>query len=234
MAELLVRRGLLRVGPHRPLPSLFALPGLPQQPWWALAHLPPATQAAISALCASAPALLAEYEALERAAPQGDYAADSEHHAKLHTGAWTWHSAVQRGRLLPAFALAAPQAASLICAVPGLITGGVPFSYAFFSHLRAGAEIGAHCGPTNVRLRVHVPLRVPQGDVGLRVAGEARAWKVGEPLIFDDSFEHSAWNRSAGDRLVLLLDVWSPEVLVEERALIEGMFGKARKEGWLE
>jgi hypothetical protein len=232
MAAELLRRGLLRVGPHRPLPSLFALPGLAQQPWWALSHLPQDTQAALGALCAAAPALLAEYEALERSAPKGDYAEDSEH-AKLHTGAWTWHSCIQKGRLQPAFALAAPRTTSLVCAVPGVITSGVPFSYSFFSHLRAGAAIAPHHGPTNVRLRVHVPLRVPAGDLGLRVAGETRAWEVGVPLIFDDSFEHSAWNRGAGDRLVLLLDVWSPEVLVEERALIEGMFDKARKEGWL-
>lgn len=231
MAELL-RRGMLRLGPHRPLPSLFALPGLAQQPWWSLAHLPQEAQAAITALCASAPVLLQEYEALQRAAPQGDYAEDSEH-AKLHAGQWTWHSCIQKGRLLPDFALAAPRTAALVCAVPGIITGGVPFSYAFFSNLRRGADIAPHFGPTNTRLRVHVPLRVPAGDLGLRVAGHTQRWEVGTPLIFDDSFEHSAWNRGEGDRLVLLLDLWSPEVLVEERMMIEGMFSKARKEGWL-
>ncbi len=229
--DLLVRRGLLRVGPHRPLPSLFCLPGLSQQPVWKLEHLPPATQAHISELCAHVPTLLAEHDALAAAAPKGDYADEGEH--KLHQGSWTWHSFVQRGNLVADFALRAPRAASLLGSLPGLITGGVPFSYAFFSSLSAGARIAPHFGPTNTRLRMHLPLRVPQGDLGLVVAGETLRWEVGVPLIFDDSYEHSAYNATAGDRLVLLADIWTPQMHPEEQQMVVDMFARARKEGWL-
>ena len=34
-------------------------------------------------------------------------------------------------------------------------------------------------------------------------------WKVGVPLFFDDSYEHSVWNNTGEDRVVLLFDVWS-------------------------
>ena len=43
--------------------------------------------------------------------------------------------------------------------------------------LGAGAEIKPHTAPMNLRLRVHVPLAVPEGDVGMRLAGEALAWR---------------------------------------------------------
>ena len=37
----------------------------------------------------------------------------------------------------------------------------------------------------------------------LRVAGEERAWKVGEAVLFDDSFLHEVWNNCTEQRLVL-------------------------------
>ena len=67
---------------------------------------------------------------------------------------------------------------------------GVPFGHAFYSALGAGAEIKPHTAPMNLRLRVHVPLMVPEGDVGMRLAGEALTWRRGEALVFDDSFVH--------------------------------------------
>jgi aspartate beta-hydroxylase len=56
---------------------------------------------------------------------------------------------------------------------------------------------------------------------------------VGEPLIFDDAFEHAARNHTKEDRLVLLFDLWHPDLSIEERAGVEDMFKLARKEGWL-
>jgi aspartyl/asparaginyl beta-hydroxylase (cupin superfamily) len=230
MAELL-RRGLLRLGPQRPCPSLFSVPGIAQQPFWSLEDLPSATQESIAALCASAPALHREYAMMASAAPAGDYSDETEH--KLHKGEWRWHSAIHKGVFLPDFAVRCPATTGLLGAVPGLITGGVPFSYAFFSTLSAGASIAPHCGPTNTRLRVHIPCVVPPGDAGLVVAGERRAWEVGKPLIFDDSFLHHAYNSTSGDRLVFLFDIWAPTLHPEECDLVVEMFRSARKEGWL-
>ena len=33
-----------------------------------------------------------------------------------------------------------------------------------------------------------MPLRVPEGDVAMRLAGEVARWTVGEALVFDDAF----------------------------------------------
>ncbi len=42
--------------------------------------------------------------------------------------------------------------------------------------------------------------------------------------MFDDSVEHEAWNDSDHDRLVLIFDIWQPELSLEERHQIETLF----------
>jgi aspartyl/asparaginyl beta-hydroxylase (cupin superfamily) len=68
----------------------------------------------------------------------------------------------------------------------------------------------------------HLPLLVPD-QCGLRVGNEVRPWREGELLIFDDSIEHEAWNRSDEIRVVLLFDIWRPELSQEERTLLSAM-----------
>ena len=71
----------------------------------------------------------------------------------------------------------------------------MPFSFAFFSTMRAQSRIAPHNAPVNLRVRVHLPLLVPEPErCGIRVAGEARVWTPGEALAFDDAFEHEVWN----------------------------------------
>jgi aspartyl/asparaginyl beta-hydroxylase (cupin superfamily) len=89
--------------------------------------------------------------------------------------------------------------------------------------MTAGARIPPHHGFVNTRLICHLPLVVPEG-CELRVGGEMRAWREGEALIFDDTIEHEAWNRSAETRVVLLFDIWRPELSEEERGLVTAMF----------
>jgi aspartate beta-hydroxylase len=88
-----------------------------------------------------------------------------------------------------------------------------------FSLLRPGVRIPPHTGYTNARLICHLPLIVPEG-CGLRVGNEVRSWTRGEALIFDDSIEHEAWNSSDRLRVVLLFDIWRPELTEEERKLV--------------
>jgi aspartate beta-hydroxylase len=93
-----------------------------------------------------------------------------------------------------------------------------------FSLLRPGAHIPPHHGFTNARLICHLPLIVPTG-CALRVGNETRSWRPGELVVFDDSIEHEAWNNSAELRVVLLFDVWRPELSAKERELVAAMLG---------
>jgi hypothetical protein len=85
----------------------------------------------------------------------------------------------------------------------------------YFSKLGRNTKVKEHCGPTNVRWRCHLPLIVPRckssstGDpktdsshvshrksflrVGLTGVNErCVGWEEGKPILFDDSFLHSA------------------------------------------
>jgi aspartyl/asparaginyl beta-hydroxylase (cupin superfamily) len=79
----------------------------------------------------------------------------------------------------------------------------------FFSVLKPGAYIPPHTGVINTRLVVHLPLIIP-ANCGIRVGDETRGWKEGECIVFDDTFEHEAWNRSDQTRAVLIFDIWNP------------------------
>jgi aspartate beta-hydroxylase len=68
-------------------------------------------------------------------------------------------------------------------------------------------------------LIVHLPLIVPPG-CGFRVGAEQREWIPGEAFVFDDTFEHEAWNDSDMPRAVLILDIWSPLVTDAEREMV--------------
>jgi aspartyl/asparaginyl beta-hydroxylase (cupin superfamily) len=85
-----------------------------------------------------------------------------------------------------------------------------------FSLLRAGARIAPHTGTHNARLTCHLPLIVPP-NCGFRVGSETRQWQEGKVLVFDDTIEHEAWNDSGEDRVVLIFDVWRPELSEQER-----------------
>lgn len=100
---------------------------------------------------------------------------------------------------------------------------------ALFSRLKAKTHIPSHNGMVNTRLICHLPLVVPEDCGTLRVGNEQRPWVEGELLIFDDSIEHEAWNNSDRDRVVLLFDVWRPELDDEERHLVTALLGAVQK-----
>jgi aspartate beta-hydroxylase len=92
-----------------------------------------------------------------------------------------------------------------------------------FSRLEPGAHIPPHTGMLNCRLICHLPLIVPAG-CWLRVGNETRQWEEGKLLIFDDSFEHEAKNPTGELRIILLFDIWRPELCAEERKAISSIF----------
>ena len=44
-------------------------------------------------------------------------------------------------------------------------------------------------------------------DCALKVDGVTVNWHEGHCLLFDDTYEHEAWNNSKEDRIVLLIDI---------------------------
>lgn len=92
-----------------------------------------------------------------------------------------------------------------------------------FSLLRPGAHIPPHHGMMNSRLICHLPLIVPPG-CRFRVGNETREWEEGKVLVFDDSIEHEAWNDSDRNRVILLFEIWRPELSEQERHAVATLF----------
>ncbi len=88
-----------------------------------------------------------------------------------------------------------------------------------FSVFTPGTHLLPHRGVTNTRLVGHLPLIVP-ADCALNVGGEIHAWREGKVVVFDDTFEHEAWNRSDSIRVVLIFDLWNPHLTEAERAAV--------------
>jgi aspartate beta-hydroxylase len=93
-----------------------------------------------------------------------------------------------------------------------------------FSLLKPGAHIPPHHGLINTRLICHLPVLVP-GPAWLRVGSETHHWQEGKVCIFDDSIEHEAKNDASETRVVLLFDIWRPELSEQERTEIVNFLG---------
>ena len=100
-----------------------------------------------------------------------------------------------------------------ICPMTSLAIRNIPgMTAAFFSILEPETHIGRHRGPYKGVLRCHLALVVPPDETscGIEVNGEVYHWKEGKTVIFDDSFEHEAWNASDQLRVVLFIDFERP------------------------
>jgi aspartyl/asparaginyl beta-hydroxylase (cupin superfamily) len=104
-----------------------------------------------------------------------------------------------------------------LCRIPGR-TPSIHFSL-----LRPGMHIKPHHGFMNARYVCHLPLVVPEG-CAMRVGSDTREWVEGKACLFDDSIEHEAWNRNPDKlRVVLIFDVWRPELSGEEQAFVSSV-----------
>ena len=135
---------------------------------------------------------------------------------------WTALYLWRDGKLVPEVADRCPRTIEALSKVP-LSRIGTRTPAALFSRLEAGAHIPPHSGMLNCRLICHLPIIVPKG-CWLRVGNEAREWEEGKLLIFDDSIEHEAKNPSAELRIILLFDIWRPELTETERQAISAIF----------
>ena len=100
---------------------------------------------------------------------------------------------------------ACPQTWAVCQKIPGLIT-------VMFSILEPGKHLPPHRGPYNGVLRLHLGLIVPEPreQLGIRVDKEVYRWREGEAVVFDDAYEHEAWNKTPHTRVVLFVDFRKP------------------------
>ncbi len=93
----------------------------------------------------------------------------------------------------------------------------------YVSKLAANSRVATHRGPTNLRLRCHLGVQIPKGDCGIRVDAEYQTWREGKCLVFDDFYHHEVWNETNEERVVLIVDLWNPQLSARERRRLAGI-----------
>jgi aspartate beta-hydroxylase len=102
-----------------------------------------------------------------------------------------------------------------------MINTHIPNNYhhAFISALTTNSHIMKHYGPTNKKLRFHLPLSGVKNS-RMRVGDYIREQEEGKAYVFDDSFEHEAWHEGNETRIILIVDFWHPDLSKEEIKLL--------------
>ena len=205
-------------------PTAYYFPGLPQIQYYERSEFPwaPAVEAAADIMRAELEAVLHEdgffrpYLQAREDRPSYDF------HGLLDNPAWSTLYLWENGAAVERNVARFPKTFEALKDVPlPRITTRAPSI--LFSLLKSGARIAPHHGMINARLICHLPLIVPP-DCGFRVGNEVRTWEPGKLLVFDDTIEHEAWNDSEQDRILLIFDIWRPELTLEERRAVTAVF----------
>lgn len=144
------------------------------------------------------------------------------------TGRWRVFPLFNQGAEIEANTSRCPETSHFLASLPNFMKGSL-FGNAMFSSLEPGSTIEPHTGPCNLRLRCHLPLQCPPVGCSMRVGEKAVSWEEGQTLVFDDSYVHTVeYAEQTGDiavpRVLLIFDVWHPEVTPEERKLLMFIF----------
>lgn len=215
-------RGTRQIFPQQPL--VFYYPYLAQRQFFEREEFD-----WVSEIEAATPVIREELLALlERGADFRPYVEDEvnrpqrQFHHLNNDPSWSALYLWRDSLLVPEIAERCPRTVEALSKVP-LTHIGQRTPSALFSRLEPGAHIPPHTGMLNCRLICHLPLIVPRG-CWLRVCNETREWEEGKMLIFDDSIEHEARNPTGELRIILLFDVWRPELSETERQAISTIF----------
>jgi aspartyl/asparaginyl beta-hydroxylase (cupin superfamily) len=212
-------------------PQLYLLPGLPQIQFYERAQFP-----WLDAVEAATPAIREELLAvLKEDASFTPYLERDPSRPALNdpglVGQTDWSAFYlwKNGRRVEANAARCPRTMAALENVPlSQLPGRAPSI--LFSQLKPGARIPPHTGFINTRLIVHLPLIVSPG-CSFRVGNDTRQWQEGQAWVFDDTMEHEAWNTSDQTRVVLLFEIWRPELTMAERMMVQALFGALDRQG---
>lgn len=205
-------------------PSVFYYPGLPQKrffdpggfPWLKpMLDLIPAMQGELAAVLGEGADGFAPYVHRQpnRPAPN-NHLLDSED--------WTAFHFWRDGKIVEENAARCPATMEALSHAPmPQVAGRSPNAH--WSRLQPGAHIKPHVGMLNTRLICHIPI-LTAPECTLRVGSETREWVDGVPLVFDDSIEHEARNAGQQERVVLLFEIWRPEIDTADREAIGRIF----------
>lgn len=205
-------------------PSVFYYPGLPQRRFYDPANFP-----WLEAMLALVPRMQAELAEVLGGGADGfaPYVHRKQHRPAPNTPlldneAWTAFHFWRDGELVDENAARCPATMEALSHAPmPQIPGRSPNAH--WSRLLPGAHIAPHTGMLNTRLICHLPI-LTAPDCWFRVGSELRGWVDGVPLVFDDSINHEAKNDGHHERVILLWEIWRPEIDAADREAIGRIF----------
>ncbi|HEX4078505.1 MAG TPA: aspartyl/asparaginyl beta-hydroxylase domain-containing protein [Rhizomicrobium sp.] len=202
-------------------PSLLHFPRLPAIQFYDRKEFPwlPRLEAATDSIRDELMVVLREDTAAMRPYVDHPDGAPINQWAELnHSPRWSAYFLWEDGRRIDANCARCPQTAALLDTIPMKFCPGYAPTV-LFSILSPHTHIPPHSSVTNARLVVHLPLIAPPG-CRFRVGNEVREWKYGEAWVFDDTIEHEAWNDSDQQRVIMMIDIWNPNLTEAERKLV--------------
>jgi aspartate beta-hydroxylase len=203
----------------RQKPSFLFFPGLPATPYFDTGLVPEieTLEARTDGIRAELLALLPGAAGRERVFHAGEL--EQENLRGLdEPPSWNGYYFFRHGERRAANCTACPITAAALDELPlARVPGHGP--EVLFSVFSPGTHLLPHCGVTNTRVVGHLPLLIPE-DSALRVGGIEHRWREGEVVVFDDTYEHEAWNRSRRTRVVMIFDLWNPFLSQVERVVL--------------
>jgi aspartate beta-hydroxylase len=137
--------------------------------------------------------------------------------AKALTGTWATLNLYHSGELFEEHCRLCPQTVAVLRPIPGTFTPG---NIAQFSAMSPGTHVRRHRGIADYKLRVQLCLENEPG-CEIEVDSARLHWQTGRTLIFDDTYDHEVWNTGASSRIVLLFDIWHPQLAPSEQVLLQ-------------
>lgn len=219
---LAIQHGKEQVPWAHPLqqPAMLYMPDVPPRPWFKRDEFDwvERVEAATGAMRDEVMTLRESSQGFTPYVAHGEVAPEPMRHL---AGSFDWHAfhLYASGERKDENCARCPLTTELVQSLPLVKCHGTS-PEAFFSLLKPGTHIKPHFGVANTKVAVHLPLIIPD-ECAIRVGEETRHWSEGRCLIFDDSFEHEAWNRSNELRIVFIFEVWNPGLTAEECTAIE-------------
>mgnify|MGYP003951419365 FL=1 len=142
----------------------------------------------------------------------------------IYTGTWRTLDIWDSGkRNLPASEMF-PQTIELMRTMPifndlyeytesdGQLTG----FFVRISAIKPDTIILPHFGITNSRIRIQIPLVIPDGNLSIYCHNQERKYEYGIPILLNDAFIHGVVNETEGERIILLADLPHPSASFDQ------------------
>jgi Aspartyl/Asparaginyl beta-hydroxylase len=130
---------------------------------------------------------------------------------------WQYYLIWRQGKFTEAALLLFPKTVKILSSLKSFL---YPFGEAVLIVMKPDVFLPPHTDDINTSISCHLGIKTPEG-CEIKVGGKTRSWSRGKTLFFNHSFEHSAWNKSNEERVVLVMDLYHPELTKVEKILLK-------------